>query len=61
MKKMAMWSGIPRGARDAGRQAQDSVEVAFFHQVTADLLAVAVCKEDVIGQHNSSPRFSVAF
>ena len=51
----------PLRVKDAGGQPQDGVKVAFFHQVAADLLAVAVGKENVIGQHNGSPRFSVAF
>ena len=43
------------GVEDAGGQAQDGVQVALVHQVGADLLAVAVVKQHVVGQHHGGP------
>ena len=45
--------------KDAGRQAQDGVEVAFFHEVAADGLAVAVSEEHVVRQDDGGARLAV--
>ena len=37
---------------DAGRQAQDGVQVALVHQVAADLLADIAFEQHVVGQHH---------
>ena len=40
------------GVEDAGGQAQDGVQVAFVHQVAADVGAFAGFKQYIIGQHH---------
>ena len=41
------------GVENAGRKAQNGVEIAFIHQVTANLFACAIRKEDIIRHYDS--------
>ncbi len=51
----------PFGVEDAGRQAEDGMEVAAVQQVFSDFFAVAVRKEDVIGKDGCRSGFAVGF
>ncbi|HZL44698.1 MAG TPA: hypothetical protein VFC28_00595 [Opitutaceae bacterium] len=42
------------GVEDAGRQAQDRVEISIFEQLLANGFTRAAFEEDIVGQHHRS-------
>ena len=46
---------------NTGGQTEDGVQITLVHQVTADLLAVAVGKEHIVRQHHGSPGLVIGF
>lgn len=49
------------GVENAGRQAENGMQITLVHQVTADFLAVAISKKHIVRQHHGGSGFAVGF